>query len=67
MLTKIMKGDAKIKINVIFSLPGLENNLFIPEACGYLSADSLALIGHPGFWYMGEVLVVSPSEAVIRK
>lgn len=50
MLTKIMKGDAKIKINVIFSLPGLENNLFIPEACGYLSADSLALIGHPGFW-----------------
>lgn len=50
MLTKIMKGEAKIKINVIFSPPGLENNLFIPDACDYLSADSLALIGHPGFW-----------------
>ena len=50
MMTKIVKGDAKIKINVIVSLPGLENNLFIPEVCGYLSADSLALIGHPGFW-----------------
>ena len=24
--------------------------LFIPDACDYLSADSLALIGHPGFW-----------------
>ena len=42
MLTKIMKGEAKIKINVIFSPPGLENNLFIPDACDYLSADSLA-------------------------
>lgn len=50
MLTKIVEGEAKIKINVIFSPPGLENNLFIPDACDYLSADSLALIGHPGFW-----------------